>query len=65
MRFTSASAAYLEACPACGQALQPVSSARAALGYRLFDLSEPLPELPIALEAALPVPSSPDGPQQP
>ena len=64
MRFTSASAAYLDACPTCGQALQSVSSAQAALGYRLFEFSESLPEMPIAVEAALPVPPLPHGPGQ-
>ena len=65
MRFTSATAAYLEACPSCGQALQSVPSARAALGYRLFEFTDPLTELPVAVEAALPVPPWPHGPRQP
>src|SRR3954452_11580679 len=65
LRFTSASAASLEACPECGQALLSVPSARVALGYRLFEFSEPLPELPIAVEAALPVGSPwPQGPRR-
>jgi hypothetical protein len=69
LRFTSASAASLEACPGCGQALQSIPSARAALGYRLFEFDEPLPELPIAAEAALPVSGrgrkDRDGPERP
>jgi hypothetical protein len=65
LRFTSAATVPLGACPECGQALQSVPSARAALGYRLFEFTEQLPELPMAAEAALPVPSWPHGPRQP
>jgi hypothetical protein len=64
LRFTSAAAASLRTCPACGQVLESAPSAQAALGYRLFDFAEPLPELPMAGEAALPVDAPrPDGPR--
>ena len=65
LRFTSAATVSLSACPECGQALQSAPSARAALGYRLFQFTEPLPELPMAVEAALPVPVPPHGLRQP
>lgn len=66
LRFTSALAVHIEACPACGEALQSVPSASAALGYRLFEFSDSLPELPIAVEAALPVdPPLLHGPRRP
>jgi predicted nucleic acid-binding Zn-ribbon protein len=65
LRFTSAATVSLSACPDCGQALQSVPAAHAALGYRLFKFTEPLPELPIAVEAELPVPLWPHGLRQP
>jgi hypothetical protein len=64
LRFTSASAAHLSACPECDQALESIPSAQAAMGYRLFERADPLPELPMAGEAALPVgPPSPPPPR--
>jgi predicted nucleic acid-binding Zn-ribbon protein len=54
LRFTSAAAAILTTCPACGTELQAVTSAEALLGYRLFEPFEAEPALPIAVEVALP-----------
>lgn len=58
LRFTGASTASLVSCPECGQALRSVPSAHAALGYRLFEFTEPLPELPMAVEMVLPTDAS-------
>ncbi|MEA2385626.1 MAG: hypothetical protein QOH72_5597 [Solirubrobacteraceae bacterium] len=55
LRFTSAAAAILTTCPACGSELQAVTSATAVLGYRLFEPFEPESALPMAVEVALPI----------
>jgi hypothetical protein len=39
--------------------LQPVVSAALTMGYRLYDVVDPLPAMPTAVSVALPV----DGPQ--
>jgi hypothetical protein len=54
VRFTRASAAHLEACPQCAQALDRTVSAIDALGYRLFDIVDPNPAVPVATAMALP-----------
>jgi len=54
VRFTAASAASVEACPRCGQALDYVAAAREVLGYQLLESARH--ELPAAAEAALPAP---------
>jgi hypothetical protein len=55
LRFTAASTASLTTCPECARDLEPVTSAAATLGYRLFDADAPPPALPIAVEVALPI----------
>jgi len=55
LRFTSAAAAFLTTCPVCGDELQPVASAEAILGYRLFEPFETESVLPMAGEVALPI----------
>ena len=65
LRFTSAATASFITCPECGQELHPAPSAQAALGYRLFEFTDALPELPMAGEAVLPTGTLwPDGPRQ-
>jgi hypothetical protein len=41
-------------CPNCRSRFS-----RASLGYPLFDISDPLPAVPTAVGAALPVPGAP------
>jgi hypothetical protein len=55
LRFSAAAAATITTCPACGRHLEPVISAEDTLGFRLFTAADPQPELPMAVEAALPV----------
>ncbi|MEA2268713.1 MAG: hypothetical protein QOC64_1323 [Solirubrobacteraceae bacterium] len=55
LRFGSASAAFHETCPRCGEPLEPVATAEQVLGFRLFNIVDALPALPMAAEAALPV----------
>lgn len=56
LRFDRASAVYLEVCPVCAQPLARVASAMEALGYSLFDLTDPPPAMPVASSLALPPP---------
>jgi hypothetical protein len=62
LRFTGAATAYLEACPSCAGALAPVLSAAETLGYRLFDPGDAPLLLPMAVEAAIPLPRRPPDP---
>jgi hypothetical protein len=59
LRFSPAAAAYLVACPQCGEQLEPIVSLKAVLGFRLFDAEEALPSLPQALAVSIPVPEPP------
>jgi hypothetical protein len=57
LRFAPAVAAYLEACPSCGEPPESVATAERALGFGLYTPADDLLELPAALAAAL----NPDG----
>jgi hypothetical protein len=57
LRFTIAARATFTTCPECDRPLQAVGSAEATLGYRLFVMDDPQPALPMAAEAALPIPA--------
>jgi hypothetical protein len=56
LRFTAAATATLTTCPECGDPLEPIGSAEATMGYRLFAPTAADAALPMAAEAALPVP---------
>ena len=56
LRFDHASAAHLHACPVCAQSLHRVTGAKDALGYPLFDITDPRPAVPVADAVALPPP---------
>lgn len=56
LRFTRAAAAYLPACPTCGQPLQPLGGLDAAVGFRLFRAEDVPHSLPDAVEVAMPAP---------
>ena len=58
LRFDRASAADLLACPLCAQPLRRIASAKDALGYPLFDITDPRPAMPVAGGLALPAPPS-------
>jgi predicted nucleic acid-binding Zn-ribbon protein len=55
LRFTAAATATITTCPDCGRQLQAVVSAEDTLGFRLATPVDPQPELPMAVEAALPI----------
>jgi hypothetical protein len=55
LRFAAAATATITTCPDCGQDLEAVISAEDTLGFRLFTPLDPQPELPMAVEAALPI----------
>lgn len=62
LRFTSAAAAYLAACPKCGRSPQSIAGAEELVGFSLFvpenDASRERPE---ALAISIPVPDPADG----
>jgi hypothetical protein len=56
LRFTPAAAAYLPACPECGEPLQPLRELERAVGFRLFRLDDARHSLPEAVAVAMPTP---------
>ena len=57
LRFTPAAAAYLEACPTCGEPPKRVNRAEWTIGFRLVTQGDPVDALPAAASVALPVPT--------
>jgi hypothetical protein len=57
LRFTRATAAYLVACPQCGEPPRPVADER-ALGFRLLTDDDRSEALPHAVAVAMPIPGS-------
>jgi hypothetical protein len=61
LRFTPAAAAYIIACPECGEPPQPLASLQSTVGFRLVgpeDLPHQLPYA-AAVSIALPNPRTP------
>jgi predicted amidophosphoribosyltransferase len=56
LRFTPAAAAYLPACPQCGKPLQPVTSVKETIGFRLYKPEDLPRQFPQAIATALPTP---------
>jgi hypothetical protein len=56
LRFTSAAAAYLVACPECGRPPQQIAGAEGVLGFRLFVLEDVPQALPEAVAVSIPIP---------
>jgi hypothetical protein len=56
LRFGAAATAFTTSCPDCGRHLEAVVSAEDTMGFRLFAPSDSQPELPVAVEVALPDP---------
>ena len=55
LRFTSAAAAHLERCPACGAAAVPGARPEQVLGFRLFTMDD-LDDADAALSIEMPIP---------
>jgi hypothetical protein len=55
LRFSPVVAAYLVACPQCGEPPQPIAGLAGMLGFRLFAAEEALAPIPQALAVSLPV----------
>lgn len=55
LRFTSAAAASLAACPECGQPPQTIAGV-GVVGFRLFIVDDPPHVLPEAVAVSIPVP---------
>ena len=55
LRFTAAAAAYITACPKCGESPQ-LTSSESSLGFRLFGPEDLPHELPQAVAVSVPVP---------
>jgi len=65
LRFTVASAAYLPACPGCGEPLQALDRADAAVGFRLFKPEVNPSPLPDAVAVSMPNPDPGPGRSSP
>ncbi len=64
LRFTSAAAACIVACPECGDSLQPIARLELTFGFRVIGPDDLPHELPYAtaVSVALPRPGSPTNP---
>ena len=61
LRFTPAAAAYLAACPECGQPPQPIVGAEGVVGFRLFVVEDVPHDLPEAVAVSIPIPDQARG----
>jgi len=55
LRFTPAAAAYIMACPECGDPPQPIASAERTLGFRLLGPEDLPNQLPYAVAMSIAV----------
>ena len=53
LRFTTAAAAYIIACPECGDSPQPIASLERTLGFRLVGPEDLPHELPYATAVSI------------
>ncbi len=58
LRFSRAVAAYLTACPECGESPQMIVSPDKAIGFRLFSSEQEASTPPTAVAVSLPNPDS-------
>jgi hypothetical protein len=60
VRFTPAAAAYIVACPECGDSLHPVAGLEGTFGFRLVGAEDLTDDLPCAIAVSLtpPVPGA-------
>ncbi len=56
LQFTPAAAAYIIACPECGDAPQPITSLERTVGFRLLGPEDLPHELPYATAASITFP---------
>jgi hypothetical protein len=56
LRFTPAAAAYITACPECGDAPQPIASLECSVGFRLVGPEDLPRELPYATATSITFP---------
>jgi predicted amidophosphoribosyltransferase len=56
LRFTPAGAAYLVACPRCGEPLQTLAGLERMVGFRVFRLEDVPHSLPEAVAVSIPIP---------
>jgi len=56
LRFTPAAAAYITACPECGDSPEPITSRERTLGFRLVGPEDLPHELPYATAGSLTFP---------
>ena len=56
LRFTPAAAAYIVACPECGEPPRPIASLERALGFRLVGPEDLPHELPYAAARSIALP---------
>jgi hypothetical protein len=59
LRFTLAVAAYLDACPGCGEPPVSIEGAEQLIGFRLVAPDDLLEPAPVAVAVAMPVPGLP------
>jgi hypothetical protein len=55
LRFTPAAAAYLVACPECGEPPKALAGLEGVVGFRLFRVDD-VSHLPEAVAASIPIP---------
>jgi hypothetical protein len=56
LRFTAAAAAYLVACPECGEPPERIVGLERTFGFRLVGPEDLPHELPLAVAVSIPVP---------
>lgn len=56
LRFAPDAAAYLIACPECGEPLQTIAGLEQSVGFRLFTLDDPPQAMPEAIAVSIPDP---------
>jgi hypothetical protein len=56
LRFTPAAAAYITACPECGESPQPIASGECTFGFRLVGPEDLPHELPHATAVSITFP---------
>lgn len=56
LRFTTAAAAYITACPECGESPQPIASLERTFGFRLVGPEDLPREPPYATAVSIPLP---------
>jgi hypothetical protein len=56
LRFTPAAAAYLVACPECGEPPKALAGLERVVGFRLFTVEDAPHSLPEAVAVSIPIP---------